>query len=125
MATRDAITAEDVAARTRPWVFDADGHVVEPLRVWDELLPARYRDHAPRVIQSEDHFRFACGDRVGFRIEGWSESVGAPGQTPKQSNAPVAARGGSEPGPRLLDMAVDHIADAALYPTYGLMVQGV
>ena len=39
--------------------------------------------------------------------------------------APVAARGGSEPAPRLSDMAVDHIDAAALYPTYGLMIQGV
>jgi predicted TIM-barrel fold metal-dependent hydrolase len=106
-------------------VFDADGHVVEPARVWDELLPARFRDYAPRVLQSEGHYRFACGNRVGFRIEGRSEAVGAPGQTPKQSDAPVAARGGSEPIPRLSDMAVDHIDSAALYPTYGLMIQGV
>ena len=109
MATREAITTEDVAAPTRPWVFDADGHVVEPPRVWDELLPARYRDYAPRVLQSDGYFRFACGDRVGFPILGRSESVGAPGQTPKQSDTPVAARGGSEPAPRLSDMAVDHI----------------
>src|SRR5918994_5311318 len=125
MATRDAIAPDDVASPTRRWVFDADGHVVEPPRVWDELLPARYRDYAPRVLQSEGHYRFACGDRVGFRIEGRSEAVGAPGQTPKRSHTPVAARGGSDPAPRLTDMAVDHIDAAALYPTYGLMIQGV
>ena len=34
-------------------------------------------------------------------------------------------RGGTEPGPRLDDMAVDRIAAAALYPTFGLMIQGV
>jgi hypothetical protein len=90
MATRDATTSEDTAARTRPWVFDADGHVVEPPRVWDDLLPARFRDYAPRVLQSEGHYRFACGDRVGFRIDGRREAVGAPGQTPQQTDAPVA-----------------------------------
>jgi uncharacterized protein len=51
--------------------------------------------------------------------------MGAPGQTPKKSNAPVAVRGGSEPGPRLDDMAVDRIEAVALYPTFGLMIQGV
>ena len=106
-------------------VFDADGHVVEPAIVWTEYLPARFHDYAPRVVQSDDDFRFACHDRVGFAIEGRAESVGAPGQTPKQSDSPVAARGGAEPGPRLDDMAVDHIGLAALYPTYGLMIQGV
>jgi uncharacterized protein len=125
MATRDALTSEDVASQTRPWVFDADGHVVEPQRVWDELLPARFRDYAPRVLQAEGHYRFACGDRTGFRLEGRAEAVGAPGQTPKRSEAPVAARGGSEPSPRLVDMAVDQIDAVALYPTFGLMIQGV
>ena len=61
-----------------PWVFDADGHVIEPPRVWDELLPAKFREYAPRVLQEADHYRFACGDRVGFRIEGHSEAMGAP-----------------------------------------------
>lgn len=107
------------------WVFDADGHVVEPELVWSEHLPARFRDYAPRVVQADDHFRFVCHDRVGFRIEGRSESVSAPGQTPHQTATPVVARGGSEPGPRLDDMAIDHIGAVALYPTYGLMIQGV
>ncbi len=115
----------DVRTETQPWVFDADGHVVEPDVVWTEYLPARYRDYAPKLLQFEDHFRFACHDRIGFAIEGRGESVGAPGQTPKQSDAPVAARGGSEPQPRLEDMAIDRIGVAALYPTYGLMIQGV
>jgi predicted TIM-barrel fold metal-dependent hydrolase len=125
MASTDVTAAADPRSRTEPWVFDADGHVVEPEVVWDDYLPSRYRSFAPRVLQSDDHFRFVCGDRVGFRIEGRSEAIGAPGQTPKQSETPVAARGGSEPGPRIADMAVDRIGAAALYPTYGLMIQGV
>jgi predicted TIM-barrel fold metal-dependent hydrolase len=37
----------------------------------------------------------------------------------------VAALGGTDPVARLSDMAVDHIGTAALYPTWGLMIQGV
>jgi predicted TIM-barrel fold metal-dependent hydrolase len=125
MATTDVTAAEDLRSGPRPWVFDADGHVVEPPVVWERYLPAKYRSYAPRVVQSDGWFRFVRGDRAGFPIEGSSESVGAPGQTPKQSNAPVAVRGGSVPGPRIADMAVDRIGAAALYPTYGLMIQGV
>src|SRR5436190_11724150 len=51
--------------------------------------------------------------------------MAAPGQTPHLSDTPVAVRGGTEPGPRIVDMAVDRIAAAALYPTFGLMIQGV
>ena len=93
--------------------------------MWDEHLAPRFRDYAPRVVQRDDHFVFVCHDRAGFRIAGRAESVGAPGQTPHKSDEPVVARGGSEPGPRLEDMAIDRIGAAALYPTYGLMIQGV
>jgi uncharacterized protein len=108
-----------------PWVFDADGHVIEPTRVWDEFLPAEFREYAPRVLQYDGYYHYACGDRLSFRIAGRAEAMGAPGQTPKRSDEPVAVRGGSEPGPRLDDMAVDRIEAAALYPTFGLMIQGV
>ena len=52
--------------------------------------------------------------------------MGAPGQTPhrhRRRRSRCAAA--SEPGPRLDDMAVDRIDAAALYPTFGLMIQGV
>jgi predicted TIM-barrel fold metal-dependent hydrolase len=109
---------------TPPWVFDADGHVVEPPSVWDRL-PRAYRSYAPRVLQEEDHFRFVCNDRLSFRIAGRAESLAAPGQTPHKSGAPQPALGAVDPGARISDMAVDLIATAALYPTFGLMIQGV
>ena len=88
-------TSSDLRTDPTPWVFDADGHVIEPPRVWDELLPEEFRSYAPRVVQEADHYRFACGDRVGFRIEGRSEAMAAPGQTPHLSDDPVALRGGT------------------------------
>src|SRR5207245_833776 len=97
----------------------------EPGDVWSSHLPARFASYAPMVLQREDHFRFVCNDRIGFRIQGRNESLGAPGQTPHKAGTPVAARGGTDPVARLEDMAVDHIATAALYPTWGLMIQGV
>ena len=112
-------------ADVRPWAFDADGHVVEPASIWETHLAPEFRSYAPRVLQFDDHFRFVCNDRIGFRIRARVESMGAPGQTAHVTSTPTAVRGGSEPGPRLDDMAVDLIRGAALYPTYGLMVQGV
>ena len=110
---------------SEPWVFDADGHVIEPPRVWDEFLPAKFRGFAPRVEQHDGYYHYVCGDRVSFRLPGRAEAMGAPGQTPTKTDAPVAVRGGSEPAPRLADMAVDCIDAVALYPTFGLMIQGV
>jgi predicted TIM-barrel fold metal-dependent hydrolase len=109
---------------TSPWVFDADGHAVEPPGMWKELLPARFLSWAPRALELDGHFRFVCGDRLGFPIAARPDSLGAPGATTARGGGPVA-RGGSLPGPRLEDMALDGIARAAVYPTWGLMIQGV
>ena len=51
-------------------------------------------------------------------------SLGAPGQTPLKTEAPVQVKGATDPAARLDDMAIDHIGMAALYPTFGLMIYG-
>jgi uncharacterized protein len=122
MTRTEPATAE---TGTRPWAFDADGHVVEPASIWQTHLAPEFRSYAPRVLEFDDHFRFVCNDRIGFRIHAKVESMGAPGQTAHRTSTPAAVRGGTEPGPRLDDMAVDLIRAAALYPTFGLMIQGV
>jgi predicted TIM-barrel fold metal-dependent hydrolase len=106
-------------------VIDADGHIVEPEATFAEHLDPRYRDWAPRVIRYRDHFRYVCGDRLGFRIHARPETVGAPGQTAIVTDAPVVARGADDPAGRLADLDVEGIREAVLYPTYGLMIQGV
>src|SRR5262249_46206480 len=124
LALRRRVSAP--AAEASPaWIFDADGHAVEPAAIWTELLPRAFRSYAPRVVAYEDHFRYACNGRLGFRIHAAPESVGAPGETTRRGSAGAVARGGAEPGARLEDMALDAIARAAIYPTQGLMIQGV
>jgi predicted TIM-barrel fold metal-dependent hydrolase len=108
-----------------PWIIDADGHVVEPADMWDRLLPDRYRSYAPRVLQHDDHFQIVCNDRIGFRIAGRAESMAAPGQTPHRIDQPVPVGGAVDPAARLVDMDTDGISTAALFPTFGLMIQGV
>ena len=107
------------------WIFDADGHAVEPDAIWTERLPRAFQSYAPRVVEFEDHFRYVCNGRIGFRIYAAPQSLGAPGETTRGGSEGTVARGGSQPGPRLEDMAQDAIARAAIYPTLGLMIQGV
>src|SRR2546423_8489549 len=35
-------------------VVDADGHVLEPLDLWDHYMDPRFRDRAPRLIKDTD-----------------------------------------------------------------------
>src|SRR5258705_5013731 len=44
-------------------IIDADGHVVEPLDLWDRHAPPRFRDAAPRIVIDEDGY-------ARYRLEG-------------------------------------------------------
>ncbi|MBV9660602.1 MAG: amidohydrolase [Acidimicrobiales bacterium] len=81
------------------WAFDADGHVVEPPDIWDRYLPERFRSGAPALSRP-----ISAGtlDTHLWRIAG-----------------------GTDPARRLPDMDLDGIEQAALFPTLGLMIQGV
>jgi hypothetical protein len=35
-------------------VIDADGHILEPLDLWDKYIDPAFRDHAPRVVKGQN-----------------------------------------------------------------------
>jgi len=35
-------------------IVDADGHVLEPLDLWDQYMGPKFRDRAPRLIKDKD-----------------------------------------------------------------------
>ena len=35
-------------------VIDADGHILEPLSLWDDYIDPKFRDRAPRLIRDTD-----------------------------------------------------------------------
>ena len=96
--------------------------------MWDEL-PARQKFHDVRARVSSSTTTTSAtraATASSFRIQGRAEAVGAPGQTPDADRH--AGRGprrrrsrarGSTTWPSTASSA------AALYPTYGLMIQGV
>lgn len=110
-----------------PRVFDGDGHVVEPPEVFADL-PERFRHFVPRAEETDGGFRYVSGERKGFTIHAHPDTVGAPGATVGSEQPlaePIVAQGGADPAGRIVDMDIDAISVAALYPTYGLMIQGV
>ncbi len=44
-----------------PKIISIDDHVLEPAHVWQERLPAKYRDVGPRVIQERGKMQFVGG----------------------------------------------------------------
>src|SRR5438128_10747549 len=35
-------------------VIDADGHILEPLDLWDKYIDPAFRDRAPRIVKGEN-----------------------------------------------------------------------
>lgn len=134
----DAAAQNGGVGAVRPWVFDADGHVEEPPSLWEEL-PPRLQSYVPRIVTYPDHVRVISHDRVGVRNEHPRSSTierepandgsagSSRGATGSFALTPYLApnAGAYDPGVRLNDMDVDAIETAALFPTIGLMLNGI
>jgi predicted TIM-barrel fold metal-dependent hydrolase len=107
-------------------LLDADSHVSEPLNLWQERLPVRYRDIAPHM---ETEYRGRPGawwlieqDRpphnviLGF---GANKTLEELQQLLKNFSYAGAHRGGWDPAQRLEDMDRDGVAGDVLYTTLG------
>jgi uncharacterized protein len=107
-------------------VIDADGHILEPLDLWDKYIDPAFRDRAPRVVKGENGKErlvieeHAVGDsRIGIgRIGG----VGArQGVVEADTMAYKDGKpGGFDPHKRIPDMDADGIDAVFLYPSLGL-----
>lgn len=106
-------------------IIDADGHIVEPEATWAEHLHARFLSFVPRPVQHGEEFWFRCGETESFRVRARPESLAAPRRAGERSGGGEPVSGATDPAARLRDMAVDGIRRSVIYPTYGLMVQGV
>jgi hypothetical protein len=64
-------------------VIDADGHILEPLDLWDRYMDPKFRDGAPRLVKGEDgKDRLVVEEHtVGDSKRGFAGSAGsAPGR---------------------------------------------
>lgn len=107
-----------------PSIIDADGHVVEPAEAWLEVSD-EHRRWIPTPVVEGEHFFFRSGDVESFRMRARPESLSSPRGEGERSGAGRPAAGAADPKARLEDMGLDGIAQAVVFPTYGLMVQAV
>ncbi len=111
---------------TETRLLDADSHVSEPLNLWRERLPRKYRDIAPHM---ETEYEGRPGawwhiekDRpphnviLGF---GANKSLEELQQLLESFSYAGAHRGGWDPAQRVKDMDLDGVAGDVLYTTLG------
>src|ERR1700729_311391 len=107
-------------------VIDADGHILEPLDLWDHYIDPAFRGRAPWIVKGENGKErlvieeHAVGD--GQRGIGRIGAVGArqgivEGDTMAYKDGKP---GGFDPHKRIPDMDADGIDAAFLYPSLGL-----
>jgi predicted TIM-barrel fold metal-dependent hydrolase len=99
-------------------LVDSDSHINEPPDLWTSRVPARFKDRAPRM----EHFEL--GD--AWVLEGVKDPINFGSNA--AAGIPLAERsawvrwedirpGGYDPKARLLEMDVDLVDAAVLYPT--------
>ena len=112
-------------------VIDADGHVLEPVDIWDKYIDPAYRDRAPRIVMDTDgKERLNIEDQV----LGSTKGMGVVGAIGSRDDLPEdeatmryvdGRKGGFDPHARIPDMDLDGIDAAFLYPTVGLFAGAI
>ena len=107
-------------------LLDADSHVSEPLNLWQERLPGKYRDKAPRMLKEHEgkpgawwlieEGREPHNVILGF---GANKTLEELQQFLKGFSYAGAHRGGWDPAQRVKDMDQDGVTGDVLYTTLG------
>src|SRR4030081_2466169 len=111
-------------------VIDADGHVLEPVNLWDDYIDPAFRDRRPqRFVDSDGKDRLKI-DGMAF---GGKKGIGALGAVGARDGVVCddtlayedGRPGGFDPHKRIPDMDLDGIDAAFLYPSVGLFAGAV
>jgi predicted TIM-barrel fold metal-dependent hydrolase len=108
-------------------VIDSDGHVIEPMDIWEKYIDPKFRDRTPKMVTG------AAGNEQlvleGQLLSGEKSAFGAAGhiglshekQEWKSLHFAEGRRGGFDPHARIADLDLDGIDAVFLYPTVGTM----
>jgi predicted TIM-barrel fold metal-dependent hydrolase len=111
-------------------VIDSDGHILEPLNLWENYIDPGFRDRAPRLFIDEDGKERL---RIDGRTFGGRRGLGTLGAIGARDGVVCddtmtykeGKKGGFDPHARIPDMDADGIDAAFLYPSIGLSFGGV
>jgi predicted TIM-barrel fold metal-dependent hydrolase len=121
-----------MATPPKPFVIDADAHVIEPLGLWQEYTERRYHHRLPRPVTDENGlFCYAVDDQLILRTASSlstqrTDSTPDPDASPDAADYPEEVRsGGWDPKARLADMDLDGMDLSFLYPTMAFFLSEV
>jgi predicted TIM-barrel fold metal-dependent hydrolase len=97
----------------KPYIFSMDSHVVEPRTLWQDGLPARFRDRALRAERREGYLVMTADGKDLHRMQ-----IG-------DGNSDNPRIGGTNPQLRLQDMDKDGIDAELLFPNLGMMTYAI
>src|SRR5262249_61573587 len=112
-------------------VFDADGHILEPLDLWENYIAPAFRDRAPRIVKGENgKERLVIEEQVVGDGQRGIGRIGAVGARQGVVEADTMAYkdgkpGGFDPHNRIPDMNADGIDAAFLDPSLGLLLGAI
>ena len=117
----------------KPYVIDADGHVIEPLGLWREYSASKYHTRLPRPVTDENGLFCYAVDGVylmrtasSLSTQRSGDAVPNPDASPDEGDYPETLRpGGWDPKARLEDMDLDGMDLSFLYPTMAFFLAEV
>lgn len=102
----------------REWIFSTDDHVVEPPHVWQDRLPAKYREAGPKVIRDDQGEAWVFEDiRIPGSGLGASAGRGIEGMSRDPISFAEMRPGCYEPKARVDDMTLDGVIASVCFPS--------
>lgn len=102
------------------WMISVDDHVVEPPGVWQDRVPARYRDVAPRIVRDDQGGEAWLYEDLRMPITGVAAAAGRS----KEDFSPASVRfdemraGCYDPVARVADMDQDGVLASVCFPYF-------
>lgn len=100
-------------------VIDSDAHVLEPPGVWQERVPTKYRNRAPKVVETEKGPFWSFDDGKRMRIVP-PTGIQAPNEIPTGPTYDTMWPSAFDTKARLAAMDADGIHAACIFPTVAL-----
>ena len=108
-------------------VISADSHAMEPADLWTSRLDEKFRDKAPRVVETSKGHLFSAPGVRPFPVAG-GFGIGKSGDDLKQhlkKGYEAARPSGWDPAERLKDQDVDGVSAEVIYTTLGMSLFGL